>query len=442
MFYPKSPFLKNPGIESQIFKRNSPEVKKILEWLCISPKHTTYRINLLKTTREEAKSYITKIIEAKFRKPPSIFLLDEVPEVLCISSIDEIPVFNPELKEVIVDIYCGSALLRGAHVYGPGVLAMNTGTQLNEKVNVFADLAGKCKKGTNVFYDCKEKVFIGIGITKMQRYQLYGKNVDSSGIAVEMLQVISGVPSLGDLSSDKILLQNLPSIVCSKVLNPQPDEVILDMCAAPGNKTSHIVELTKNENVVIAIDKINSKIEALKKKIELNQWNNVYAFCFDSTKGIDLTKTDKSLETIRNGPPFAPEAFDRILLDAPCSSLGNRPLLSSTISQNMLKSYSKMQKKLFENAVRLLKIGGTLVYSTCTIHQDENEEIIVWAKKKFDELKLVPAEPIFGGVAIETDGLAEKERSYLQRFCINNVQTNISTIGFFIAKFIKVKSSF
>lgn len=74
-------------------------------------------------------------------------------------------------------------------------------------------------------------------------------NLFSSGIAITMTDIISGTPQLNEsiLPKGHVLLQNLPSIICSRVLDPQPGETILDMCAAPGNKTTHIAALMNNE---------------------------------------------------------------------------------------------------------------------------------------------------------------------------------------------------
>lgn len=313
---------------------------------------------------------------------------------------------------------------------------MQSGTKQEEMVNVFSDLEGKCKKGTTTEYNSDQKTFIGIGRVKQQRYQLYGDNIDPKGVAVEMVSTISGVPSIGDLSSTEALLQNLPSIVCVRVLNPKPNETILDMCSAPGNKTTHIGEMMANRGIIIALDKTESKIQLVKNKIENYGFDSIKAFAFDATKSFDSSLVKKSA---LEGPPFAGNTFDRILLDAPCSALGNRPLLADSLTPKMLSSYPVVQKKLFANAVQLLKIGGVLVFSTCTIVEDENEGMVNWALNKFPNLRLVEATPFYGGEGVEGSDLIEDDRRKVQRFGIKNRVNTVDSVGFFISKFIKVE---
>lgn len=135
---------------------------------------------------------------------------EPIPEMLIIRNVDE-HLINTEprlqLKEVIIDVFCAAAILRGAHIYCPGVLAMQTNTKLDEMVNIFADIEGACKKGTNVVYESPQKQFIGVGRVRMQRHQLYGTDSCSKGVAIEVHQTISCVPSIGcDYLSDQFSL--------------------------------------------------------------------------------------------------------------------------------------------------------------------------------------------------------------------------------------------
>lgn len=87
-------------------------------------------------------------------------------------------------------------------------------------------------------------------------------------------------------------------------------------------------------------------------------------------------------------PPYLPGSFDKILLDAPCSALGQRPSLGNPMTSKELSSYPRLQRKLITAAVSLLKSGGTLVYSTCTFHSEENEEQISWLLNTYPEMCL------------------------------------------------------
>lgn len=420
------------------FLQQKIELQRLFEWLTKSPPVTTFRVNLLKTNSDQI---IKKIKEKLIDKYPEEnvevgLLIKELPELVLMKELsqnnDLSAIQIDHLKEIIVDTSCGAALLRGAHLYAPGVLAMPKGTQMNETVRIYSDLSGKCKKGTNVLFESDEKVLIGIGTVKMTRNDLFiVKDGTPQGIAVEMIRTVSNVPSLGDsfLPLGHSILQNLPSIVCSRVLDPQPNEIILDMCAAPGNKTTHLAELINDEGTIYAFDKILRKIENLKEKCK--DYKSIQAFSEDSTKILGR---------------FSNNYFDKILLDAPCSALGNRPQLMNPINPKTLKSYVNVQRKLFDVAVELLKPGGTLVYSTCTIHSGENEGMVSWALKKFPILELVPAEPYYGGPGWSDCGLNEEERVLVQRFGPETDPLRLpmntifnETVGFFISKFIKRK---
>lgn len=392
-----------------------------MSWLCRPPTITTYRVNTLRTTVSAFKQKLQEILHERYTQPPTVYEIPNIPEVLCIPRtsfcIADMKQKQSALqREVVVDSCCGAALLRGAHIYAPGVLAMEAGTKLTEDVLVYADLAGKCKQGTNIRYDSLDKLFLGVGVVRMQRHQIFGPSINNpseslKGVAVEMIETVSGVPTIGDLSCNEAILQNLPSIVCVRVLNPQPGERVLDMCAAPGNKTSHIAELMEDEGEIIAFDKVANKISGMSEKITSLGLKSIRTYHFDATKAFSAVKEAGENEYL-GMPPFAATTFDKILLDAPCSALGNRPLLVGppNMSPRMLGSYPKVQRKLFSAAVPLLKTNGVLVYSTCTVTEEENEGMVAWVLKKFPQMRLVPATPHLGDIGLEQAGLSNAER--------------------------------
>ncbi|CAH2001790.1 unnamed protein product [Acanthoscelides obtectus] len=311
---------------------------------------------------------------------------------------------------------------------------MLSGCQIGDLVSIYADVHKKCKKGFQKLFEDEGKLFIGNGIVKMQRYQLFSNNIVQKGIAVEVKETTSGCPSIGDdfLPSGTALLQNLPSIICVACLDPQPGDTVLDMCASPGNKTTHIAELTRNQGTIVAIDKTKNKVKQLKALCE-KFGAKVHCFEADSTKIVALSQI--SDKTVCDGPPFSPEAFDRILLDAPCSVLGKRPQIVNRLSKKEIRSYVPIQRKLFESAVKLLKPNGTLVYSTCTITLAENEAMVAWALKTFENLKLIKPKitmgsPGWAGV------LADEDRRLVQRF---GSECDVDSVGFFFACFVKKK---
>ncbi|XP_019789091.2 tRNA (cytosine(72)-C(5))-methyltransferase NSUN6 isoform X3 [Tursiops truncatus] len=284
--------------------------------------------------------------------------------------------------EVIVGAQCGNAVLRGAHVYVPGIVSASKFMKGGDVVSVYSDIKGKCKKGAKEFDGTK--IFLGNGISELSRKEIFSRFPELKGIGVRMTDPVYLSPSFDNVLPSYLFLQNLPSAVVSHVLDPQPGEKILDLCAAPGGKTTHIAALMRDQGEVIALDKISNKVEKIKQNALLLGLNSIRAFCFDGTKALKLDM----VKDTDGEPPFLPESFDRILLDAPCSGLGQRPNMACTWTLKEVTSYQPLQRKLFTVAVELLKPGGVLVYSTCTVTLAENEEQVAWALKTFPHLQL------------------------------------------------------
>lgn len=165
----------------------------------------------------------------------------------------------------------------------------------------------------------------------------------------------------------KIYIQSLPSMVPPIILAPRPSEKVLDLTAAPGSKTTQMAALMQNKGTLIANEIDHIRGERLKYNL--------------SHQGVEICEV-----LIGRGEKLSDcytEYFDRVLLDAPCSGEGRFSLSDSRTYLNWsLKDVAKLsavQKKLFESAVKSLKRGGTLVYSTCTLNPLENEDILVYA---------------------------------------------------------------
>ncbi|XP_063974274.1 tRNA (cytosine(72)-C(5))-methyltransferase NSUN6 isoform X2 [Diachasmimorpha longicaudata] len=369
----------------------------------------------------------------------------KMPELIIVRKKDEPGIVKPteiicQPKEAIVDAICGSAVLRGAHVFAPGVMGLSSGSKIGELVSVFADVSGACRKGLSKPFS-EEKKFLGNGILLQNRDSIFLGGGSGTGIAIRMTQTISRVPQLveEDIPRGFGLLQNLPSIICSRILDPRPGETVLDVCAAPGNKTTHLSCLMKNTGTLIALEKIKSKIKRLENHCADFNCKNVRVFCFDSTKSVNnLLET---IQKIEDGPPFCQGSFDKILLDGPCSVLGKRPQILNKINHKELRSFVPLQRRLFSAAVQLLTVGGILVYSTCTITISENEGIVAWALKTFPNLELMSARQKYESLELGeftvspgyvVDGLAPDDADKVLRFGPES-----DSVGFFIASFRK-----
>lgn len=165
-------------------------------------------------------------------------------------------------------------------------------------------------------------------------------------------------------------IQDLSSILATLVLEPKQKENILDMCSAPGSKTTHIADITNNKANILANELEVSRTNSLR--------NVIKQFGADTVK---ITLSDA-----RDFGKKYPDYFDKVLLDAPCSGegriylRGNKPLRFWSIKK--IKSSSLIQRELLESAFITLKTGGTLVYSTCTLEPEENEGVVSSLLKK------------------------------------------------------------
>jgi 16S rRNA C967 or C1407 C5-methylase (RsmB/RsmF family) len=141
---------------------------------------------------------------------------------------------------------------------------------------------------------------------------------------------------------------------------------------------------------------------------------------------------------------FPPESFDFVLLDAPCSGLGLRPRLLISQTMPQLRAAARYGRALLDAAVQLMRPGGALVFSTCTMNPEENEANVRYVLDKYPCMRLVPQAPRLGGPGLTgsvptADGgrrelLTETEAALVQRF---DPAAEMDTIGFFIAKFEK-----
>nr|TKW09957.1 hypothetical protein SEVIR_6G135800v2 [Setaria viridis] len=394
---------------------------------------------------------------------------------------------DQSVKEIIVSRKCAESVLRGAQVYVPGVLACSSHVEKGDKVAVSVAVEQPVKDGgwavgvtrgtvlqglqTDAHYEERKGLYIGQGTAAMSRSGIFRV---PHGIAVEMTERVYKLPSFNDVLEGEIFLQNLPSVVAACVLDPQPGERILDMCAAPGGKTTAIAILMRDKGEVVALDRSHNKVMDILKLASEMDLNCIKAYKLDALKSV--RKTDeatvvgmadghceaiktlaedsdpchatvddratnvvedsstttvaqseteqpflidgknpeskryvskaelrKNLRRMKNGPGrnncsggrvekskgFFPNSFDRVLLDAPCSALGLRPrLFAGEETLESLKTHARYQRRMFDQAVKLVRPGGVIVYSTCTINPGENEALVRYALDTYKFLSL------------------------------------------------------
>lgn len=175
----------------------------------------------------------------------------------------------------------------------------------------------------------------------------------------------------------EIYLQSLSSMLPPIVLEPKENTDILDMCAAPGGKTTELASLTNNNANITACELNKIRIEKLKYNIEKQGAMSVYIMQEDSRRINDFF------------------SFDNILLDAPCSGSGTLNVedvnLEKIFTKKLIEKSQKAQLELLNKAVKILKQGQEMVYSTCSILNVENEEIVNKILKN-NKVEIVPIE--------------------------------------------------
>lgn len=224
----------------------------------------------------------------------------------------------------------------------------------------------------------------------------------------------------------KIYLQNISSMLPPFFLDLKEDNVILDMCAAPGGKSLYMADLTNNKAIILANDVNEVRRERLNYNIEKQGASSIIVF------GSDGCTIGKRLNRY----------FDRILLDAPCSGEGILKINSNKSvncwSKRKVEMSSKLQKKLLNSAYNALKPGGIMVYSTCTLNPFENEEVVNYALEKYQDLSLEE-------INLNLPNVIRGQTTYDKITFNEQVSKAIRIIpneymeGFFIAKLVKAK---
>jgi len=220
-------------------------------------------------------------------------------------------------------------------------------------------------------------------------------------------------------------VQGVPSMTTVEILNPEPDETVLDLAAAPGGKTTHIAQQMSNSGKVYAIEMDRRRLASLESNI----------LRCGVTNAIVLRGDAKKIDQLGIEP-------DKILLDAPCSGEGLIPLdptRKTSKSMADIRFCATREDDLLDAAVNVLAPGGTIVYSTCSIAPEENEYIVDAILKRHPEMRIVPIDLDFGvqgypnPYGIDLDDSLKLSRRFLPH--LHNSE------GFFICKMEKEGSA-
>ncbi|OLC61271.1 hypothetical protein AUH73_07555 [archaeon 13_1_40CM_4_53_4] len=292
---------------------------------------------------------------------------------------------------VLADRFAAEAVMQGAHLYSPGV----------------KNCQG-LRSGMKATVQDQNGVPVGSGIARQGETAILNYH---QGIAVETLSSRFRLPPLREsrwYESGLIHLQSLPSMVACHVLDPMPEDVIVDLNCSPAGKMSHLCQLTSNKARVIGFDRNTRKTEKAREHLERLHCKNYQLIAHDSR----YAHLDYTLRA------------DKVLVDPPCTGLGVTPRLSVDTTMANVENLAAYQKQFMRAATALVKKGGTIVYSVCTITREECDDVVRFAE---DQLGLIETEarPIVGNGYLDSKPLS-------QRF-----DPELDGAGYFIARFIR-----
>ena len=268
----------------------------------------------------------------------------------------------------------------------------------------------------------KPKLYIRVNRLKSDESILI-KDLEKEGINVEGLGekcdflVLDGAKNIESFSSYKkgmFSIQDEAAGYIPKILSPKPGEKVLDACSSPGGKTTYMAELMENQGEIEAWDLYEHRVNLVDK----------------ATKRLGITNVKTQVRDARIYEEKYVEFFDKILLDVPCLGLGvlkRKPDIKWKRKREDLEEITKIQKEILETCSKYLKIGGELVYSTCSILKEENESVIEKFLKEHSNFK------------IQKINLEQKDFvDFIEKKGFVQIFQNEKTAGFFICKIQKM----
>jgi 16S rRNA (cytosine967-C5)-methyltransferase len=362
------------------------ELETVIRALKSPGKRYFVRANTLKTTPEKVR---TRLADRGF----NISQHELIPEALWVPIEGPFEV-SARPKRVMVDKFTAESVLQGANVYAPGIARCNR-IRIGDIVNIIDD----------------EGETLASGIARMNETQIL---TFRKGLAIEVTESRFRVPSFRETQEFQqglIYPQSLPAILTSRILDPKPSDVILDMTCSPGGKLSHISQLMGNSGRILGVDRNTRKIDETRETCTRLGCSNVTLFAHDSRY---LSADFSSLRP------------DKILVDPPCSALGIMPKIYEYTPKSEIEALARYQKQFLEEASKIVKPGGRIVYSVCTLTLQECEQNALHAERACN-LSIQAQSPMLGDKAIPID---DKATDYCQRF-----HPHKHDAGFFIASF-------
>ena len=254
----------------------------------------------------------------------------------------------------------------------------------------------------------KPKITIRVNSLKINKQELI-KKLKEKGIKCNepqekvddflILEKIKNIENIDEFKKGYFTIQDISAGQTARILNPQPGELVLDACSAPGGKTTYMAELMKNKGKIEAWDIHEHRTKLVEQNAQRLGVNII------ETKVKDASLYDEKLK----------EKFDKILLDFPCLGIGvikRKPDIKWQRKPEDIEKITEIQKKILNNCSKYLKNNGTIVYSTCSILKEENQDVV-------DEF------------------LKENSGFYIESNEVRNILPNQEEDGFFICKIYK-----
>lgn len=245
-------------------------------------------------------------------------------------------------------------------------------------------------------------------------------SVKINPLADNMLR-ISGFGAINELKAFKeglIQPQDLSSSLVATISGAKPGDVCMDLCSAPGGKTIHLADMLKGNGKIFAGDLTEKKVDLIKENIERTGFSNITVNIWDATKDMEEYY----------------ETADVVIADVPCSGLGvinNKADIRYRLKEEDIKELSFISKKILECATKYLKKGGVLVFSTCTMTKEENDENRQFVIEKLGLEPVSIEEYLKEELLLIGENKITAKAGYLKLFISNNND------GFYISKFVK-----
>lgn len=373
------------GLEGILRRTYGDRLEAVLRELAVPPAEYAVRVNTLRSSAEE--------VIAEFGAAG----------VECCKSpiLDEAVILRPGAprmvekkgKMVLIDKFAAESVMLGSKLYEPGILRSD-----------------RVKPGDEVYMVDPRGHLVGTGIARFSSARKH-----TTGIAVDTRESIYSMPPMHEtrlFEEGKIVEQSLPAMVTARVLDPQPGETIVDLCAAPGNKSTHVAQIQGDKGLIYAFEHSPKRLAKMRREIRRLGIRSI------RTAQKDSRYIDMDLPELK---------ADRVIVDPPCTALGVRPKLYEETGPPEVASCAAYQKQFLKTASRVARRGGTIVYSTCTLPVEENEEAVSYGLDELG-LELSRQSPLAG-----RPGIGGERFGMVQRFDPDLVETP----GYFIAKFTK-----